>query len=126
MQSNVKLYFCYTSSIILYNIIDRLTNKVKTSQKLLKTRLFYTKAHERNALTLEIISIRLLSMVQALTTKIGNFFSPNYLGTSYDVYISIDNHGKQVFARRFLRNLYPFLEKMLMFSSFFFTCSFVY
>ena len=74
MQSNVKLYFCYTSSIILYNIIDRLTNKLKTSQKLLKTRLFYTKAHERNALTIEIISIRLLSMVQALTIKIGNFF----------------------------------------------------
>ena len=74
MQSNVKLYFCYTFSIILYNIIDRLTNKLKTSQKLLKTRLFDTKAHERNALTIEIISIRLLSMVQALTTKIGNFF----------------------------------------------------
>ena len=57
MQSNVKRYFCYTSSVILYNTIDRLTNKLKTLQKLLKTKLLYTRAKERNALTIEIKSI---------------------------------------------------------------------
>ena len=50
MQSNVKRYFCYTSSVILYNTIDRLTNKLKTLQKLLKTRLFLHKGQRKECL----------------------------------------------------------------------------
>ena len=46
MQSNVKLFFCYTTSIILHNIIDRLTNKLETSQKLLK-QVFFTQGPKK-------------------------------------------------------------------------------